>query len=154
MSKVASFDVDHLTLREGVYVRSEYRTKEGSLLQSWDIRLIAPGFGRCMSAGAMHVIEHTLAHYLRVDTPIADKVISVCPMGCLTGLYIVTEQVSMDDMIKSLQYAMLRFPIERKEDVVALNESQCGNPSLCDLSGANIIIKRFLDFYINKQIGR
>lgn len=141
--RVASFAVDHRTLRAGVYERAR---KYGTI--SWDVRLVAPSEHRPLTPGAMHVLEHCLAEWLREGEL---EVIAVCPMGCLTGLYVVTpERVSREELTKALFMAFSRFPILR-EDIPGMNEIQCGNPELCDVAGANVSAMEFCKTLISEN---
>ena len=41
-SVVSSFDVDHITLKEGLYLRSVYTINDELAVHSWDMRFCAP----------------------------------------------------------------------------------------------------------------
>lgn len=140
---VKSFEIDHRTLRAGIYLRSElYQTK------SWDVRLVAPSEHRPLTPGAMHVIEHVMAQRLRETKQLAGRAIAVCPMGCLTGLYIITTaSVTMMDIVEGFKNAANVFPLDGIEQVPGMNEVQCGNPGLNDIPGANRAIRRFLELW-------
>lgn len=139
-SRVASFNVDHRELKEGIYLRSEHNGT-----RSWDIRCIAPSHFERMSSGASHVIEHMLAHYLR-ETEIADEIIAFCPMGCLTGFYLITtDEVSYEAVKQTVVATMKRcFPVYDVYKVPGMNKEQCGSPFLYDMKGASETILRFL----------
>lgn len=140
---VKSFEIDHRTLRAGIYLRSEpYQTK------SWDVRLVAPSEHQPLTPGAMHVIEHVMAQRLRETKRLAGRVIAVCPMGCLTGLYIITTaSVTMMDIVEGFRDAASVFPLAGIEQVPGMNEVQCGNPGLNDIPGANQAIGKFLELW-------
>ena len=95
-SVVSSFDVDHRTLREGLYLRSTYTINDDVKVLSWDLRFCAPMDRKPLSAGTVHTIEHLMAYYLRLD------------------------------------------------DIVGLNEIQCGNPYLYDVEGANEAMNNYI----------
>ena len=69
-SVVSSFDVDHRTLTEGLYLRSTYTINETLQVLSWDLRFTAPMARQPLSAGTIHTIEHLMAYYLRLDETI------------------------------------------------------------------------------------
>lgn len=140
-SKVASFEVDHTTLRQGVYLRSSHKDT-----LSWDLRMRTPSERRPMTPGAVHILEHTLAQGLREVAGFGDKVVALCPMGCLTGLYLITDSdVRKEDVLYALRDVAYRyFPLLEKDDVPGLNEVQCGNPHLADLDGANEAMREFI----------
>ena len=141
-NRVASFAVDHTTLRQGVYLRSSHKDT-----LSWDIRMRAPSENRSMTAGAVHVLEHTLAQGLREVDGFGDKVIALCPMGCLTGLYLITDNdVEIKDVLFAIrEVAFMYFPLLEKDDVPGLNTRQCGNPYLADVGGANTAMREFIN---------
>ncbi|MCH5330388.1 MAG: S-ribosylhomocysteine lyase [Alistipes sp.] len=145
-SVVSSFDVDHRTLREGLYLRSTYKINDELSVLSWDLRFCAPMDKRPLSAGAVHTIEHLMAYWLRMDGKIGKSIVSFCPMGCLTGFYLSTmNDVTADDIKAAFgEVARKVFPIKGKEDIVGMTEIQCGNPALFDIEGAN---KAVADYY-------
>lgn len=140
--KVASFEVDHTTLCQGVYLRSSHKDT-----LSWDLRMRTPSECRPMTPGAVHVLEHTLAQGLREVEGFGDKVVALCPMGCLTGLYLITDAgVRLEDVLYALRDVAYRyFPLLEKEDVPGLNMVQCGNPWLADIDGANNAMREFIN---------
>ena len=144
-SIVSSFDVDHRTLREGLYLRSTYTINDELSVLSWDLRFCAPMDKKPLSAGTVHTIEHLMAYHLRLDEKIGKSIVSFCPMGCLTGFYLSTmNDISADDIKKALlKVACEVFPIRGKEDVVGMTEIQCGNPDLFDIGGANEAIEKY-----------
>lgn len=138
-SVVSSFDVDHRTLREGLYLRSTYKINDELSVLSWDLRFCAPMDKKPLSAGTVHTIEHLMAYWLRMDEKIGKSIVSFCPMGCLTGFYLSTMNDVTEDDIKSALVKVFEkvFPLKGKEDVVGMTEIQCGNPALYDIEGAN-----------------
>lgn len=99
-----------------------------------------------MTPGAVHVLEHTFAQGLREVAGFGEKVIALCPMGCLTGLYLITDaDVRIEDVLYAIRDAAIRyFPLENVSDVPGMNYLQCGNPTLADIAGANDAIREFL----------
>lgn len=145
-SVVSSFDVDHRTLREGLYLRSTYQINDKLSVLSWDMRFCAPMDHKPLTPGAVHTIEHLMAYWLRLDETIGHSIVSFCPMGCLTGFYLSTMNDVTADQIKAALgrvYAKV-FPIHGKEDIVGMNEIQCGNPSLYDIEGANEAMHKYV----------
>lgn len=144
-SVVSSFDVDHRTLREGLYLRSTYKINDELSVLSWDLRFCAPMDKKPLSAGTVHTIEHLMAYWLRLDEKIGKSIVSFCPMGCLTGFYLSTMNDVTAEDIKNALGKVYRdvFPIKGKEDIVGMTEIQCGNPALFDIEGANEAMKRY-----------
>ena len=81
-SVVSSFDVDHRTLREGLYLRSTYTINDELAVLSWDLRFCAPMDCNPLAAGVVHTIEHLMAYHLRLDEKVGKSIVSFCPMGC------------------------------------------------------------------------
>lgn len=138
-SVVSSFDVDHLTLREGLYLRSVYTINDSLAVHSWDMRFRAPMDHSPMGSGEVHTIEHLMAYYLRLDEKIGASIVSFCPMGCKTGFYLSTmNDVTAEDIRAALARVYKQvFPLKSKDDIVGLNEVQCGNPGLFAVVATN-----------------
>ena len=138
-SVVSSFDVDHRTLREGLYLRSTYTINDELAVLSWDLRFCAPMDCAPLSAGVVHTIEHLMAYYLRLDEQIGSSIVSFCPMGCQTGFYLSTmNDISAEDIKAALGRVYKKvFPIASTDDIVGLNQIQCGNPRLYAIEQTN-----------------
>lgn len=143
---VSSFDVDHRTLSEGLYLRSTYTINEQIKVLSWDLRFCAPMARKPLSAGTVHTIEHLMAYYLRLDPVIGSAIISFCPMGCQTGFYLsTTNSVTREDIAAALIRTFEKvFPIHTTEDIVGLNEIQCGNPYLYAIEETNQAMESYI----------
>lgn len=146
-SVVSSFDVDHRTLREGLYLRSTYTINDSLAVLSWDLRFCAPMDKQPLSAGVVHTIEHLMAYHLRLDEKIGGAIVSFCPMGCQTGFYISTmNSVTADDIAAALKRVYERvFPIHSTDDIVGLNEVQCGNPALYAIEPTNEAMAKYIE---------
>ena len=84
MEKIASFQVNHLTLVSGVYVSR--RDKVGSeTLTTFDLRMTRPNKEPVMNTAEVHTLEHLGATFLRNHPVWKDRVIYFGPMGCRTG---------------------------------------------------------------------
>ncbi len=146
-SVVSSFDVDHRTLDEGLYLRSTYQIDDKLSILSWDLRFCRPMAKMPLSAGVVHTIEHLMAYYMRLDEKIGRSIVSFCPMGCQTGFYLST----MNDVTaEDIKAALIRiydevFPIKSTEDIVGLNEIQCGNPALYAIEESNAAMGRYVE---------
>ena len=146
-SVVSSFDVDHRTLREGLYLRSTYKIDDQRSVLSWDLRFAAPMARTPLSAGVVHTIEHLMAYHLRLDQKIGASIVSFCPMGCQTGFYLSTmNDVTADDIAAALIDVYERvFPIRSTEDIVGLNVIQCGNPYLYAIEETNEAMRQYVE---------
>ena len=145
-SVVSSFDVDHLTLKEGLYLRSVYTINDELAVHSWDMRFCAPMDHSPLGSGEVHTIEHLMAYYLRLDPVIGKSIVSFCPMGCKTGFYLSTmNNVSAEQIREALAGVYKQvFPLKSKDDIVGLNEVQCGNPGLLAVAATNDAMAKYM----------
>lgn len=145
-SVVSSFDVDHRTLKEGLYLRSVYEIDDRYSVRSWDLRFCAPSAHKPLCPGTVHTIEHLMAYYLRLDEKIGKSVVSFCPMGCLTGFYLsTTGDVEAEEIRQALKRVYENvFPIKGREDIVGLNEIQCGNSALYAIDETNEAMDKYI----------
>lgn len=145
-SVVSSFDVDHITLKAGLYLRSVYTINDEYAVHSWDMRFRAPMDHAPLGAEEVHTIEHLMAYHLRLDPEVGKSVVSFCPMGCKTGFYLST----MNDVTaEQIRQALARvykqvFPLKSKDDIVGLNEVQCGNPGLYAIASTNFAMAQYM----------
>ena len=58
MERIASFCVDHTTLKRGVYL-----SRQDGDVNTWDLRMKEPNKGDYLTTGAMHTLEHLFATY-------------------------------------------------------------------------------------------
>ena len=143
---VSSFDVDHRTLGAGLYLRSVYNINEELAVRSGDLRFRAPMAHAPLGSGEVHTIEHLMAYYLRLDQKIGSSIVSFCPMGCKTGFYLSTMQnVEAEDVRQALGKVYKQvFPLKSTEDIVGLNEIQCGNPGLYAIDSTNAAMAEYM----------
>lgn len=143
METIKSFQVDHLKLSKGVYVSRE---QNGTI--TYDVRLRAPYKDLPMEASAAHSLEHCLATIAR-NSPLADKVIYVGPMGCLTGFYIIT---TSDVKLPELTANLIGWcsTLLNLTDVPGATEKQCGNYKFQNLTLAKQYVREFLNDLMSK----
>lgn len=146
-SVVSSFDVDHRTLREGLYLRSTYKINDDLSVLSWDLRFCAPMDKKPLAAGVVHTIEHLMAYHLRLDPTIGASIVSFCPMGCQTGFYLSTmNDISAEQIAEALRSVYEKvFPINSTDDIVGLNVIQCGNPDLYAIEETNAAMSAYIN---------
>lgn len=146
-SVVSSFDVDHRTLREGLYLRSTYKINDELSVLSWDLRFCAPMDKKPLAAGVVHTIEHLMAYHLRLDPTIGASIVSFCPMGCQTGFYLSTmNDISAEQIAEALRSVYEKvFPINSTDDIVGLNVIQCGNPDLYAIEETNAAMSAYIN---------
>lgn len=130
MEKIASFAIDHDKLKKGMYISRI----DGDIV-SYDIRMKEPNKGDYLPYGAIHAFEHTFATFAR-NTPFADQVVYVGPMGCRTGFYfLVRDSMSHADALQLVK-DNLDFVLDFDGPVPGSSQKECGNYREHDLAGA------------------
>lgn len=133
MKKIASFTVDHDTLKKGMYISRI----DGDIV-TYDVRMKKPNGGDYLDMSAAHTIEHLFATYSR-NTALADNVIYIGPMGCRTGFYfLVRDKISHSDAIKIVKESM-EFIRDFKGEIPGVSAKECGNYLEHDLEKAKEI---------------
>ena len=79
MKRIASFEVDHTVLTEGMYL-----SRQDGDVTTWDVRFVRPNTPPFLEMPAVHTIEHLVATYVR-NSAFADRIVYFGPMGCRTG---------------------------------------------------------------------
>ena len=97
MERIASFCVDHTTLKRGVYL-----SRQDGDVNTWDLRMKEPNKGDYLTTGAMHTLEHLFATYAR-NSQYGQGVIYVGPMGCRTGFYLLTRGLTDAQVLDLIQ---------------------------------------------------
>ncbi|MDR1098957.1 MAG: S-ribosylhomocysteine lyase, partial [Treponema sp.] len=90
MEKIASFQVDHLRLKPGLYVSRKDRFGD-TALTTFDLRFKTPNREPVIDMPALHTIEHLGATFLRSHREWGGRVVYFGPMGCRTGFYLILE---------------------------------------------------------------
>ena len=129
MKKIASFSVDHDKIRPGIYI-----SRIDGDVTSFDLRTRTPNAGDYMDNITMHSVEHMLATYLR-NGEIGDSVIYFGPMGCRTGFYLLTRDISPVSALNALKNA-LAATIAHEGEVFGATRQECGNYKELDLDAA------------------
>ena len=129
MERIASFCVDHTTLKRGVYL-----SRQDGDVNTWDLRMKEPNKGDYLTTGAMHTLEHLFATYAR-NSQYGQGVIYVGPMGCRTGVYLLTRGLT-DAQVLDLIQKSFAFMEAFEGDIPGASERECGNYRDMDLAGA------------------
>lgn len=143
MEKIASFTVNHLTLKPGVYVsRRDYIGSE--TITTFDLRMTSPNDEPVMNTAEVHTIEHLGATFLRNHSEYGPKTVYFGPMGCRTGFYLLLagEQESAD--IVPLLKEMFAFIRDYKGEVPGACARDCGNYLDMNLPMANYLAEKYL----------
>lgn len=143
MKKIASFTIDHLKLRPGVYVsRVDY--VEGHPVTTFDLRMTSPNDEPVMNTAEMHTIEHLAATFLRNHPEFGTKTIYFGPMGCRTGFYLLLagEYTSAD--IIPLMKEMYAFIAGFEGDIPGAAAKDCGNYLDMNLPMTKYLAKKYM----------
>ena len=129
MKRIASFSVDHTTLRPGVYVSRV----DGDVV-TYDLRTRTPNTPDLMDNVTMHSLEHMLATYLR-NSEIAEDVLYFGPMGCQTGFYLLVRNAENTRVLAALKDA-LRKTVTHEGEIFGCSAVECGNYRTLSLPAA------------------
>jgi S-ribosylhomocysteine lyase len=126
MEKIASFRIDHLRLKPGLYVSRRDRFG-GTILTTFDMRLKEPNKEPVIDVPALHTIEHLGATFLRSHGEWAGRVVYFGPMGCRTGCYLILEGELDPPDVLPLVREMLAWMIAFRGDIPGAAPGECGN---------------------------
>ncbi len=142
MEKIASFTVDHIRLKPGVYVsRKDHIGQE--TVTTFDIRMTSPNDEPVMNTAEMHTIEHLGATFLRNHAGWKDKVVYFGPMGCRTGFYLVVFGEQSAEDVYPLVLEMCDFILGFEGEIPGARPEECGNWSEQNLNMAKYYIRRY-----------
>ena len=122
VKKIASFEVNHNLLTEGIYV-----SRIDGDITTYDLRTRIPNAGDYMDNLTMHSLEHMFATYVR-SSEIADSVIYFGPMGCQTGFYLLVRNADNGVVL----------------EIFGKSAIECGNYRNLDLGAAKAEAERYL----------
>lgn len=145
MEKIASFQVDHDTLKKGMYISRI----DGDII-TYDLRFKVPNAGDYLDNAAIHTFEHLFATYVR-NTPHSDHIIYFGPMGCRTGFYFITRDLPHETAI-ALTREALQFILNFEGTIPGSARNECGNYLNHDLVGAKHESKIYLDVLKNVTV--
>ncbi len=143
MKKIASFEVNHDILFPGMYLSRV----DGDAV-TYDLRFIRPNTPPFMEPAAMHTIEHLVATYVR-NSALSDHIIYFGPMGCRTGFYLITRDLSHEAVIALVQEAVAFTAAFEGEIPGAAASRECGNWLEHDLPGARQLCTAMLPVLAN-----
>ena len=129
MKQIASFSVDHDKIRPGMYI-----SRIDGDVTSFDLRTRTPNAGEYMDNITMHSVEHMLATFLR-NGEIGANVIYFGPMGCRTGFYLLTRDLTPVTVLNALKKA-LADTVAHTGEVFGATRKECGNYKELDIDAA------------------
>lgn len=145
MKKIASFTVNHLALRRGVYLSRRDVTPSGDVITTFDVRMKEPNREPALKGATIHTIEHLAATYLRNHPEWATRIIYWGPMGCLTGNYLIVSGDYTSAELLPLLRETFDFIAGFEGEIPGATARDCGNYTFNDLPDAKAEARRFLD---------
>jgi len=150
MEKIASFTVNHLTLKRGIYLSRRDVTPSGDIITTFDIRMSEPNRQAPIDGATLHTIEHLAATYLRNHPCWGGRIVYWGPMGCRTGNYLLLIGDYTPRDIVPLITETMQFIASYHGDVPGASPRDCGNYCYMNLDNANLEARRFLDEVLNR----
>lgn len=144
MEKIASFTVNHLKLKPGVYV-SRKDTVGENIITTFDLRFTTPNLEPVLNTAEIHAIEHLAATYLRNDKDISAKTIYFGPMGCRTGFYLILAGDYESKDIVDLLINLFKFVADYEGEIPGAAAKDCGNYLDMNLPMAKYVAKKYLN---------
>lgn len=143
MEKIASFTIDHIKLRPGVYVSR--KDKVGAeTITTFDLRMTSPNDEPVMNTAEVHTIEHLGATFLRNHPQFREKTIYFGPMGCRTGFYLLLAGDYTSRDIVPLMQEMFTFIRDYRAEVPGASPKDCGNYLDMNHGMANYLAGKYL----------
>ncbi|MDR0375997.1 MAG: S-ribosylhomocysteine lyase [Treponema sp.] len=148
MEKIASFQVDHLRLKPGVYVSRQDRFGE-TALTTFDLRFKEPNKEPVMDQPALHTLEHLGATFLRSHKEWAERTVYFGPMGCRTGFYAIFEGTLESRDILPLLREMCAWILDVEGVIPGATPAECGNYLEQNLAMAKWETRRYAEMLKN-----
>ena len=141
MKTIASFEVDHTKLKEGIYLSRKDRD-----VVTYDLRFIVPNNPEnvYMENAAMHTVEHLFAVHAR-NGKYGENIIYFGPMGCRTGFYFLVRDTVSHEEALNLVKESFAFVRDFDGEIPGSRREECGNYLEHDLPGAKAAAKDMLD---------
>ena len=153
MDRIASFTVNHLLLKPGVYVsRVDQDPATGAVVTTFDLRLISPNDEPVMNTAECHTIEHLGATFLRNHPVWAPRVVYFGPMGCRTGFYLVVFGDVTSEGILPLVRELFGFVRDFEGEVPGARPEECGNYLDQNLGMAKWLARRYLERDLGEDV--
>ena len=141
MELIASFQVNHMKLKKGIYV-SRKDAMGNCVLTTFDLRMTQPNFEPVIDMPALHTIEHIGATFLRNHVR-KNEIVYFGPMGCRTGFYLIMFNDLTPNDIYDLIIEMCNFIIDFKGEIPGAKPEECGNYLEQNLNMAKYYIKNY-----------
>ena len=149
MEKIASFTINHLTLKRGLYVSRYDTTPHGDVITTLDVRMTEPNRQAPIDGATLHAMEHLAATYLRNHPSWHDRIIYWGPMGCRTGNYLLLAGRYTSADVLPLMIETMQFIAGYEGQIPGASSRDCGNYSYMNLDNARHEAQRYLDLLLN-----
>lgn len=137
ISRIASFEVDHDFITEGIYVSRI----DGDII-TYDLRTRIPNADDYMDNVTMHSMEHLFATYVR-NSEIGKSVIYFGPMGCRTGFYLLVRGLDNATVLTAVK-KVLSLIANHEGAMFGASRKECGNYRELSVESARAEAKRYL----------
>lgn len=137
LKRIESFCVNHDLLDRGIYT-----SRIDGDVTTYDIRMRVPNRPPFLENAAIHTMEHLFATFAR-NSEYADRVIYFGPMGCRTGFYFLTRDISPEEVIRLIVQIFGQMACYEGE-IPGTTAVECGNYREHDLEGAKREAQDFL----------
>ena len=145
MKRIASFEINHLTLQRGIYT-----SRIDGDITTYDIRMKLPNLGDYLSYPAIHTIEHIVATYVR-NSEFRNEIIYFGPMGCRTGFYLLVRNIAPPDVIRLVREAF-EFLNTFEGEIPGTTAIECGNYREHNLEEAKKAAAEYLPYIKNYTV--
>ena len=151
MEKIASFTIDHIKLKPGIYVSRKDHVGD-SVITTFDLRMTSPNDEPVMNTAEVHTIEHLGATFLRNHEEWKDKTVYFGPMGCRTGFYVIfAGDLESEDIIDVLREAA-DFVLDYEGEIPGYSPRDCGNYLDNNLTLAKIYMKKYKEEVLDNPV--
>ena len=137
VQKIASFTVNHDTLKEGIYI-----SRIDGDVTTYDMRTRIPNAGDYMDNLTMHSFEHMFATYIR-SSEIRERVLYFGPMGCQTGFYLLVRGEEHEQVLRAV-LTVLEEIVSHTGEMFGNTAIECGNYRNLSLESARVEAERYL----------
>lgn len=145
MDKIASFQVNHNTLMPGVYI-----SRIDGDITTFDMRFVKPNTPPFLPNPVMHTIEHLFATYVR-NSEYGENVIYFGPMGCRTGFYFLSRNLSNETALKLIKDIIYKCA-NHKGEIPGNTAIECGNYLEHDFDGAIETLNKYYNLLKNLTV--
>ena len=144
MERIASFTVNHDTLRPGLYL-----SRRDGNVTTFDLRFKRPNTGDLLTNAQMHSVEHVIATLLR-NSAHKDAVIYFGPMGCQTGFYLLMRNVTNEETLECV-IGVLKDIVAHEGAMFGASETECGNYRNLSVENAKKEARGFLEVLLASE---